>query len=374
MENGDSSRLTDEEKHIVAGHYVSQESYEQAAEIFFELNDIYEIGKLIEKVLQNNQHDDAEKFLKMLLTTMIETGEWNEAVRLLHKRSCRQVGKAFQSKLRSILKRNPENWYTMFAQKSATSNILVQSSNQAKSSVSRFLKNKYILRPIKSWMGSISPVVVGSAIERAGLNVDGLQFYERVEASAECPNNLKRHAAVRWAVCKNRQIEHEKTSGSLPHARKLEEDLQKKLQEIDLDSLDQELEFPDVTEALQVTKIKPQRPKIKEDSLKKHSGTEHPQIVSGADRIKWTVEKFDFEFSREQKRVNIERQDSMQTAAILLKNKECKSMDFTFTEDQGIFVSESWGLAVDMNQVDTKQILDISFFELGFTAQIAVSP
>ena len=373
-ESGDS-QLTEEEKRIAAAHYVSQESYEQAAEIFSELNDVYEIGKLLEKVLQTNQHDDAEKFLKMLLTTMIETGEWNEAVRFLDKRSCRQVGKAFQPKLRSILKKNSEKWYNMFVQKIATSNILVQSSNQAKSSVSRLLKNKYILRPVKSWMGSISPVVVGSAVERAGLNVDGLQFYERVEASADCPNDLKRHAAVRWAVCKNRQIEHEKISGSLPHARKLEEDLQKKLQEIDLDSLNQEPEFPDVTEALQIKKVKPKRPKITKDSLeKKHSENERLRTVSDADRIKWTVEKFDFEFSREQKRVNIENQDSMQTAAILLENKECRSMDFTFSEDQGIFVSESWGLAVDMNYVDTKQVLGISFSELGFTAEIAISP
>ena len=367
MERGITHPWTEEEKHIVAEHYIEKEHYKQAADIFFGINNSYGIGKILEIILQTGQESDTKEFLNMLLITMIKNGEWIEVIRLLEKNSCKQIKDS--PKLKSILRKDSEKWNAKFTQKIAISDALAQSEKETQSYVSRFLREKYIRQPVRSWIDIIRPELVGSAIERAGRHMDGLKFYENIEESEECTDGIKRHASLRWVVCKNKQIAYEKSFGSTPRARRLEEDRDNKIQRLGLNGSDQESEFPDVDMIERL--IQHKSPEVEPSKRKLPSLKSFPRTTS-ADRVSWTIENFSFLFSREQNRVNITEEDSMHTASILLSQKECKSTDVEFSKDQGIFSCEDWDIVVDLNHLDTERMLDISFRELGISIRIAV--
>ena len=198
MDKGVPHSWTREERHIVAEHYIEQELYEQAANIFFKLNDSYNIGRLLGIVLQKDEGANIENIFDILLKTMTENGEWIEVIRLIEKSSCKQVKGS--PKLESFIKKNPEKWSAKFTQEMATSDILVQSENKVQSQVSRFLREKYIHQPVRSWIDVIRPELVGSAIERAGRHMDRLKFYKSIEIAEECIDQIRRHASLRWIV------------------------------------------------------------------------------------------------------------------------------------------------------------------------------
>lgn len=360
MEGSVSHSWKKEEKRIVAEHYMDQDRYEQSADIFLQLNDSYSIGKILGRALQNDQEANIENLFNMLLKAIIENGEWIEVIRLIEKGSCKQVKDS--PKLESFIKKNPERWSAEFTKKIATSDILVQSENEVQSQVSRFLREKYVSQPVKSWIDVIRPEIVGSAIERAGRHMYGLNFYESIEVAEECTDEIKRHASIRWIVCKNKQIDYEKSLGSIPRARKLEEDRDNKIQRIGLNSSDQGPEFPDVDMIERLLQGKTSEVELSKNKIS----------TDNVDEVNWTIEEFTFLFSRRQNRVNIEQKYSMQTASIFLSEKECKSMDVEFSKDQGVFLCEDWGIVVDLNQLDTEQMLNISFSELGISIRIAV--
>ena len=131
----------------------------------------------------------------------------------------------------------------------------------------------------------------------------------------------------------------------------------------------QESEFPDTYMIERLLQY--EAPEVK-PSKKDLSNLESSLPTTGANRVNWTIENFSFLFSREQNRVNITQKDSMHTAAILLSQKECKSMDVEFSKDQGIFSCEDWGIVVDLNHLDTERMLNISFCELKISIRIAV--
>ena len=349
MKSGDI--VTDTEKHFVAEYYKLKESYMRAATIFSELKDskdsLNEILNIVlqeEKIFQRNS--DAKKILNMLLKKMVKVGELSDAVQLLTKYQCRQISRENQPKLASILKVELNKWNAMLTKLIASSNILSQSPNQTKTDVQDFLRNKYINQPIDSWMDFIPVDIVGSAIERADRYVDGLVFYEQVENS-NCSEAYKRQASIRWAVCKSKQIKHANPQ-DWP-VLKYENELQNKLREIGLkqSDLDKEPDFP-------IVKL-PQ------------PDTEPPKL---SDKYNF----LNFELNCGPSRINITNRDTMEMAAILLNEKKCNSIDVAFSENQGVFVSEEWGIDINLNHWDTEQYLEISSSKHGEIIKIPDSP
>ena len=352
MKSGDI--VTDAKKHFVAEYYKSKESYIRAATIFSELKDSKDsLNEILNKVLQeknvSQRNSDAKKILNMLLKKMVKVGELSEAVRLLTQYQCRQISKKNQPKLASILKVELNKWNAMLTELIVSSNILSQSPSLTKTDVQDFLRNKYIDQPIDSWTDFIPVEIVGSAIERADRYVDGLVFYEHVENS-NCSEAYKRQASIRWAVCKSKQIKHAKHANPQDWSiLRYENELQEKLKEIGLkeSDLDKEPDFP-IVKLLQ-------------------PDTEPPKLSGKYNFL-------NFELNCGPDRINITNQKTLAVASIFLNEKKYRSSDVEFSENQGVFVSEQWGIDINLTHWDTEQYLEIFSSEHGETIRIPDSP
>ncbi|WP_417730833.1 hypothetical protein [Rosistilla oblonga] len=212
----------------------------------------------------------------------------------------------------------------------ANATSLSDDPGQTKQEVQRFLKG---LVGDRGWMMEVPPSVMGAAIERAGKDVDALEFYEKL-ISGGANAREKQYARIRWAVCKLRQA---KRQGS----RKNEEEARSFIDRFGISDEDLSQEFPSLTT---VSNRDP-----KPVSLPLSSDFETQATVL-PDRERVSIGELEMTYLSERAWINIESSDGLR-ARVLLSSNSVESSDTTVVrQDDSSFSCPELKLSVSWNE------------------------
>jgi hypothetical protein len=200
-------------------------------------------------------------------------------------------------------------------------------TSQAKLDVQRYLKQCV---GDKDWRAAVSPIVMGAAIERAGKDIDALEFYEKLIVQGSSAAE-KQYARIRWTVCKLRQAERQ---GS----RKNENEARNFMDRFAITEDELKQEFPAIDQADFNVAESLVRPAAK-------SGVP-PEVLPDRERI--SVGILEMNYLAERGWVNIESEDGLR-ARVLLTDQSVESEDTdVVNHDDGslecpeILLSVSW--------------------------------
>ena len=189
--------------------------------------------------------------------------------------------------------------------------------------ISMFLKRWYI--DDRRWHDdNIDLFAVGSAIERAGKDIDALAFYESAITAPKTGPKHASQAKLRWLKCKVRQFSREKSEGSLPVATKHEKEFTDKMEEWGIDQL-------------HVATL-PEYP------LMDNSGKPNRRLE---DKQPQEIDGYTFIYNRAQSRIQVSK--DAYSLVIILSGKVVKSMDLTIEQSGTRFTCTDWGLTFDLD-------------------------
>ena len=208
----------------------------------------------------------------------------------------------------------------------AESARLSDDTGQEKQKVQEYLK-ALILN--QDWRKNVSAAVMGSAIERAGKDVDALIFYEDLRDRATEARE-KKYAEIRWVICKLRQAARQNSEANRKEAQKV----------MDKYGWDEAIirdEYPDLKQAFQESK-----PNLQPISDGTTAVIDSPKLKN---RERTKAGKLEFHFLQDKGWINIES-DGLQ-ARVLILDKLLESTDVSIVKlENGSYVCEDWDLVV----------------------------
>ena len=188
----------------------------------------------------------------------------------------------------------------------AQSDALSSDTGQTTHEVQRFLKQ---IVSDQDWRKAVSQQVMGAAIERAGKDINALEFYEKWITEGSLPAE-KQHARIRWTVCKLRQA---KRQGS----KRNEQEAQRYMDKFGISEVDLQDEYPAV--------IAPPPPStVPAIESKTADLRAEPRILPDRERV--SVGTLEFNFVRDRQWVNIESEDGLR-ARVLIESRLVESQD-----------------------------------------------
>ena len=181
----------------------------------------------------------------------------------------------------------------------------------------------------RGWHQTVSRKVMGAAVERSGLDIDALAYYEKWRDSNP-PSYEKEYAEKRWLTCKLRQAKREEEiSPRSVRARSYHESVERLLDKRGWDSGDIPSGYPPLDAEINRT-VKAQM---------KATVTPNPHVPSNMA----TLGGLSLRFSSLRGWVNIESEDEL-CARVLVAEKRVANSDVDFEEvDYGYFCAE-WKL------------------------------
>jgi tetratricopeptide (TPR) repeat protein len=201
------------------------------------------------------------------------------------------------------------------------------------------------------WRAAVSVMEAGAALERAGRFTDGLQFYEAV-AGWPIPPEEEAAARLRWIVCKQRHLDHERQRGSPAKVREIEREIRQALVDARVSTVEELPRYP----------VLPPLPSPLADiGAAVHGAAPAPAAIIGgglSDRpVVIAKGGFKIELSARHRRCNITHLETMATAFVKCAERQCGG-EVSFREDgDGVWTCDKWSITVRFPSGDGQPLL-----------------
>lgn len=352
-------------KHDVATGTVSSEESRAAADFllksgrvvdaskwFGSIDDVERIEECLRDCFGNQKLGEKDVAIVMahLLSAAVRKGHFSYLVAVYKDASIDRVNKEGRARIFEAVFNHNVLYTSMVLELSKSESVTRERSN-VQINVAEMLREILIgeskeAKVWQKWRSVTSVQVAGGAIERAGRDIDGLLFYEKVLDDRASNVEEKDFAKKRWVRCKLRQSqrddrqterEPDETKKALIRSKAIDhrEEARKKLDANGWSVDDLGEEYPS-----------DRAPKVVPSSHFLGGG---PQTKEQADT--WKMGRLSFTYFASTKRVNIDDTGAGDRARVDLVALSVVSEDVTVTEiGQGLFRLEAWSLDVQFEK------------------------
>lgn len=376
-EQNSGMRLGREDEKTVTGALIASGKLDMAHALIMNSPNQPGISELLQAAVVAGQTGLAQKAIGDLLKAMIADARWLDAIDLAERGVLEGVQNTGPGKTvkRYLSERRPElraKLINLFAK----SKVLESADPKEQKLVSDFLKS-YLITPEIKWIDSLSPVIAGTAMERAGRIIDCIELYERLEASGRVSEDVKSFAAGRWIKCKLKMKDlDEKRAGNKPTStsKRHLNDAMSKARDLGIDT-NTLSEYPDADDVLQNVTSKPTEPAIPESaalgiakaspmpSAGKDVSVTPADLQMPSERVIVKIQdQFDVTLNRKYRKLVI---TNIETSDVLQFNIDAPDLSKSpvlvqFSDnDRGLVQCSSWGLQVDLRKVASEKTVTI---------------
>lgn len=334
------------ESRTVADYHLRQRQFEAAARSY---TDIHDSGRLLECLRQSLQvtaPKENDGILLRSVNALLRNAEWESLTSLLTNGRPRPEKQEGWSKAAcaAVLDRvrQTQMIYKVVVPTLASSRELSVADAKSRLLVSEFLANQLIKPGYSAWRSDLLRLVAGAAIERAGRDIDALQFYESWRDSAGSQG--REYAERRWVVCKLRQANREEREGHSKKANSYRQDAERAMQRHGWNEDAVPDGFPDIPET---DAVAPPSQKTSRQPEAASAGaakaTPMPQgVIDGRGKLG----PLSYRLIASKGWINIEAEDGL-CARVLVHARKVASEDVSVkTNSDGYLECEEWGLRV----------------------------
>jgi hypothetical protein len=219
------------EARMVADYHFRRKDYSTASRFYCDLAQLDMVLECLRRSLKDgSRHGVAPALVENVVLTLIGGADWESLI-------------AFLSNGQPSLK-NQERWekgvctavvdrirqdriiYRVVVPALSRSIELSNTEGKVQQRVSEFLARQLIKTGHAAWRNDLARNIAGAAIERAGRDIDALQFYENWRDSGGSQRD-REYAERRWVVCKLRQAKREEREGLEKKANSYRQDAAK---------------------------------------------------------------------------------------------------------------------------------------------------
>jgi hypothetical protein len=347
--SSDARQYTAAEARTVADYYFRRKEYTTASRFYRDVRDSDRELECLRRSLQDDSRRGADAALvENALLTLIAGAEWESLISFLTngQPSLKKQEKWEKRVCTAVLDRIHQDRmiYKIVVPALAHSTELSSADGKVQQQVSEFLAGMLIKIGYAAWRKDLAREVAGAAIERAGRDIDALQFYENWRDSAGSQRD-REYAERRWVVCKRRQANRQEREGLEKKANSYRQDAAKVMERYGWTEEAVPDAFPEIETQGSVPsagreEIRESRPKTTPDSAKtlkdeKTTGDHKGRLGSLSYRVispkGW---------------INIESDDGL-CARVLVRGRTVTSEDVSVKIlDAGNAECEQWGLQI----------------------------
>lgn len=326
--------------------------------------------RLVIDAMHKGAQPEAVRALHAGFIILVKQKQWDSLGTFLATREFAPSAEWREAPLKSLVESNLDGIQSTLVRALARSEELVDSPSHVQRQISDFLKG-YLRVKDGQWRKSLSIQEAGAAIERAGRFTDAFAFYEAL-IKEKGGQDEKRFAQLRWLVCKQRQLDHERPQAAVRRVNDIERELKQKMGELRLKTLDELDAFPGL-QALQLPVLVSE-----EGDGQTHQPSTQPTIKESTanetisllpDRVEIAVGKLKIELSRKKSRCNITHVETMETAFFKISDRKCGG-EVEFVEDETArWVCATWKVTVHFPKTNG-DVLAIALSESGIMLQL----
>lgn len=216
-ESSEQGSLQPNEARYVAEHYMHLKEFPKAAEYFRRSGDTERLLDCLRSIAGDGTSPEIGVLIKAAIDVLIDQGQWSLLVSLLTHGTPRpsKSGDWSKAAATNVLRKIQSDGVVIrhVVPRMAISDKLSNADVRLKNEVSEFLAAIFVRRESKaSWWRELPWRIAGAAIERAGKDIDALEFYERWKGTTHLKSE-REYADRRWVVCKLRQAKREEQQG-----------------------------------------------------------------------------------------------------------------------------------------------------------------
>jgi hypothetical protein len=342
-------QYTAAEARTVADHHFRRKEYSTASRFYWDVRDSDRVLECLRRSPQDDSRRGVEAALvENALLTLIAGAEWESLISFLTKGqpSLKKQEKWEKGTCTAVLDRIRQDRmiYRLVVPALASSIALSNADGKAQQQVSEFLAGQLIKTGYAAWRNDLERKVAGAAIERAGRNIDALQFYESWRDSAGSQRD-REYAERRWVVCKLRQAARQEREGLEKKANSYRQDAAKVMEKHGWAAKDVPDEFPEIdaqgaSPAPAPGEAREPRPKTTPD------GAKAVKDEKGTGDQKGRLGPLSYRVIAPKGWINLESDDGL-CARVLVRGRTVTSEDVSVKVlDDGNVKCEEWGLQI----------------------------
>jgi hypothetical protein len=236
---------------VVADYYLRKGDCSTAARYFWDIGDSNGLFECLYQSLKTPGAANPKQLIETVVSSLVTHAEWDSLLGFVG--TGRPKGSARERWTPELAKRVLKHLdldrtiSRVVVPQLARSSELSRADGKTQAPVSEFLAKLFIKSGSPAeWQSDVSWAVAGSAIERAGKDIDALRFYETWRDANPTPED-RHHAERRWVVCKLRQARREDKEGHDKRAGSYRSDASKVMEKYgwkEVDDLDSYPELP----------------------------------------------------------------------------------------------------------------------------------
>lgn len=375
-----------EENQLIAQFFLEKDEFEDAITVFRKINSYNGVARVINKLVQTKKNSPAllSSFANTFLQLLLANGEWKNAVTFIKTQKHLSLDSKASIKLRRLDITTDLTWTIELLKTASISPLLPIAPTTQKSALSDYLRELFFKEDIKSeaLFALLPSIVVGAAFERAGRDIDTLEFYKRAQRLNSLGKAEKVRLKERWIKSKHKQAIRERDAGKLRQAEKHFSDAEREAEKRGLVVSDLS-EFPNANELQTIMKTARDAPisplianlpesEVTGASLQKNNGIHPREVRSGnlPDRITLNICGFEIKVSRKLKRVNIEKEASMETLSLVVNNGvQIIHADVPYEDSQKQVYIKGWHLKLE-KIIEESLKLELEADGLAFSIQL----
>jgi len=365
--------LTADDSRLLAEYYTENGFFKKAIKYWSRIGDQGGLQRVCLLALGKGEPGPAREALKRWIEVAVQAGNWPFVIALLGGDIPEA---ASDKKLKAFIEEEHGLAWMSVLFSLSQSELLPNAGTKNQKRISDILK-RLLIEDSAYWVRHITPDVAGAAIERAGRNIDALQFYENVINNPGFSEEQRERAKRRWLKTKNRQAKREEQERKPKISQKHVDEAFKRAQSWGIEAIDRFPEFPDLeglTDPEQTPAVRGNTGAVSSGQPEKVGGglttgrtkddeagsQDLPGSVTVSERpIVWSVEPLRFRFLRTANRINIENNKTMETASIRIQDSTCESADVEFSsrgKSRKIFFCKSWNLECDLSELKRNRL------------------
>jgi len=337
---------------FLGSYFYENKDYKNALKLFTYTNAPNKIREILEIFSKSLSKEELKSQIENYLKAEAFNHNWLNIIDLFldnNKFKLKEINEVFRE----------YNSYFLYiiTKEIATDALLPSLENNTKEKISLFLKQNFIDKSPTNWYNNYFPEMIGCAIEKAGRDIDGLQFYEKVVKSKLFDEETKERAKRRWIKVKLKQAYREESRGLSDKSLKHKSEAEKELRNLNIEIENfNEPEFPLVSGFISKP-IKTQKKGKTETKKIVKDDNKIAEENKASENVRFSIENYNINVLRNQKRINIDFIEEGYQVALFYEKRMCKSIDVNFDntkKDENIFISEFMDVLFHSNRIEIK--------------------
>lgn len=366
-------QLTRSEAIVVADYFLEGQKDPIAASRYYRVaRDSERLLNCLAKCAETDDKNAVSALIHDSIDTLIANAEWERLTALLSNGSVK-IAKAAQwpKQVRDLILetlRKQKMTLRFVIPRLARSDALAKADGKVQLHVSDFLAT-HLLRSSASsqWWHDVARKVAGAAIERAGKDIDALEFYERWRNAASSRRE-REYTDRRWVICKFRQASREAAEKNEKRAESYRQAAANVMEKYSWDERDVPDTFPELSDIAQDSR--PDQESGRESPKTIPQDGEFGAGVPAGAESRGRLGKLSYRYIPAKGWINIESDDGL-CARVLAHDRKLTSEDVRVVAgDGGHFRCDDWGLNV---QWITPTIVRLSISSMHRDIQIEES-